>query len=77
MRFSAADGLREAGHEVEILDLHGVGFDPVFKTEDYLQFVVETLLPDIAILRNQLVTASGGPIRRFLARILVSLANPD
>lgn len=62
-----ADGLREAGHDSETIDLHAVGFDPVFKMEDYLQFLDETHLPDIALIRGQLVAASGGPIWRRLA----------
>ncbi len=60
------NGLMDAGHESEILDLYGIGFDPVFKTADYLQFVDETQLPDIAIVKSQLVAASGGSLRRFL-----------
>lgn len=44
-----------------------MGFDPVFKATDYLQFLDETRLPDISVLRDQLVAASGGPVRKFLA----------
>ena len=31
-------GLAEAGHEPEIADLHGEGFDPVFRLDDFAQF---------------------------------------
>jgi NAD(P)H dehydrogenase (quinone) len=61
-------GLRAAGHEVEILDLNAVGFDPVFKPNDYLQFLDETQLPDISVVKDQVVTASGGAIRRLITR---------
>ncbi|MDO7904809.1 NAD(P)H oxidoreductase [Paenibacillus sp. JX-17] len=33
-----AQGLAEAGHDYEILDLHGIGFDPVLKGEDEPDF---------------------------------------
>jgi NAD(P)H dehydrogenase (quinone) len=61
-------GLREAGHEVDILDLNAIGFDPVFKDVDYLQFVDETRAPDIALLKSHLVASSGGRLRRFFTR---------
>lgn len=60
-------GLREAGHDVDSIDLHAIGFDPVFKQVDYLQFLDETQLPDVEIIRGQLIAASGGAIRRKLA----------
>ncbi|WP_416298097.1 NAD(P)H oxidoreductase [Paenibacillus illinoisensis] len=38
LTFQAADrfmqGLTEAGHDVEILDLHGIGFDPILRGMD-------------------------------------------
>lgn len=61
-------GLHAAGHEVEVLDLYAMGFDPVFKTTDYLQFLDGSQLPDIAILKAQMVAGSGGPIRRTITR---------
>lgn len=63
------DGLREAGHEVESIDLHAVGFDPVFNQADYLQFLDEARLPDVDVIRAQLIAASGGTIRRKLASL--------
>jgi NAD(P)H dehydrogenase (quinone) len=62
-----AEGARGAGHEVDSIDLHAVRFDPVFKQTDYLQFLDETQLPDVEIIRGQLIAASGGAIRRKLA----------
>lgn len=33
-------GLAEAGHDYEILDLHGIGFDPVLKGADEPDWLV-------------------------------------
>jgi NAD(P)H dehydrogenase (quinone) len=61
-----ADGLKSAGHACEILDLYDIGFDPVFKPADYLQFVDPTQLPDIAIIKSQLAAMSGGRLKQRL-----------
>ena len=38
-------GLRDGGHSHEVVDLHAIGFDPVFRNRDYNQFMYESL-PD-------------------------------
>jgi len=42
-----AEGAREAGHTVEIADLHAQGFDPVFKAGDFAQFEGGTMPDDV------------------------------
>jgi NAD(P)H dehydrogenase (quinone) len=32
-------GLRDGGHSHEVIDLHAIGFDPVFGNRDYNQFI--------------------------------------
>ena len=42
-----AQGAREAGHSVEVADLHAEGFDPVFKAGDFIQFEGGAMPPDV------------------------------
>jgi NAD(P)H dehydrogenase (quinone) len=64
-------GLREAGHRHEVVDLHAIGFDPVFGNRDYNQFMHESLpdeLVEDAGLRTALIDRAGSPLRRVVAR---------
>lgn len=64
-------GLAEAGHERDVIDLYAIGFDPVFRRNDYSFFAHESVpheLFDEAELRESMVAMSGGPIRRTIAR---------
>ncbi len=64
-------GLTDAGHEYEVLDLHAIGFDPVFTERDGAQFVHPTVpeeLLDRTLLEQALVASAGNPIKRMLAR---------
>jgi NAD(P)H dehydrogenase (quinone) len=63
-------GLVDAGHTIEVVDLHAIGFDPVFRRDDYAFFAHESLPPrlwDEAELRESMVRTSGGPLRRRVA----------
>ena len=64
-------GLRDGGHQVDVLDLYAAGFDPVFRRRDAYQFMHETL-PDEMVedagFRAALVSKAGGPIRRVIVR---------
>jgi NAD(P)H dehydrogenase (quinone) len=44
-----ADGSREVGHEVELADLYGEGFDPRLRPEDYAQFEGGTMPDDVLV----------------------------
>jgi len=64
-------GLAEAGHACEVVDLYAIRFDPVFSRDDYAFFVHESVpreLFDETELRKDMVAASGGPIRRAVAK---------
>jgi NAD(P)H dehydrogenase (quinone) len=64
-------GLSDAGHDYEVVDLHAIGWDPVFRPRDGTQFIHETVpreLLEQVNLREEVLAAAGGPIRRFLAR---------
>jgi NAD(P)H dehydrogenase (quinone) len=68
-RFTA--GLRDAGHTTEVVDLHAVGFHPVFRERDLASYVHEDMPPEILESMNlkQRVVESvpGGPVGRFVA----------
>lgn len=64
-------GLSDAGHMSEVIDLYAMKFDPVFTRDDFSFFVHESVPPELldeSELRANMITASGGPIRRRLAR---------
>ena len=64
-------GLADAGHTSEVVDLHAIRFNPVFGLDDYAFFADESVpeaLFDEAEMREGMVAASGGPIRRAMAR---------
>ena len=63
-------GLVDAGHESEVVDLYAIEFNPVFTRDDYSFFVHESVPQELlaeAELRSNMVAASGGPLRRRLA----------
>jgi NAD(P)H dehydrogenase (quinone) len=64
-------GLGDGGHTSEVVDLHAIGFNPVFGLDDYAFFAHESVpreLLDEAAMRESMVAAAGGPVRRRLAR---------
>jgi NAD(P)H dehydrogenase (quinone) len=64
-------GLADAGHASEVVDLYAIKFDPVFRRDDYAFFAhesVPTELFDESEVRESMVAASGGPLRRAVAR---------
>jgi NAD(P)H dehydrogenase (quinone) len=68
------EGLREAGHTSEVLDLYAIGFDPILRARDGPSWLTETIpddMLDAMRLRESLLEDAGGPLRRFaLQRIL-------
>ena len=68
-RFTA--GLREAGHDVEIVDLYAIKFDPVFRQRDMASYLHEDMPPDILEAMNLkqrvLENVPGGPVGRSAA----------
>lgn len=69
---SFTKGLHDGGHSFEVFDLYAIGFDPVFNAGDFGQFVDENVPEDLLErfnLREQVLSASGGPIKRFIAKL--------
>ncbi len=68
-RFTA--GLADAGHKSEVVDLHAIKFDPVFKARDAASYI-DAEIPSSVLaemdLRQQVMDSSRGPLQRWLAR---------
>ncbi|HTY59280.1 MAG TPA: NAD(P)H-dependent oxidoreductase [Bacteroidota bacterium] len=63
-------GLKDAGHESEVVDLYAIRFDPVFRMEDFASYVHEMMPAEILDrmnLKQRVLDAAGGPIQRFIA----------
>jgi len=65
------DGLKEAGHEVEVADLYAERFNPVFTAYDSA-FFADSSVPEAVLermqLRDRVIQSAGGPLRRAIAR---------
>jgi NAD(P)H dehydrogenase (quinone) len=64
-------GLADGGHSFEVVDLHAIGWDPVFRMEDSASFLHETVpeaLLDDEALREVVMAGAGGPVRRTAAK---------
>src|SRR5512147_2878173 len=61
-----AQGLADAGHAHEVVDLYAIKFNPVYSRDDYAFFAHESVPAEIwneAELRQQMVSSAGGPLR--------------
>jgi NAD(P)H dehydrogenase (quinone) len=69
-KFSA--GLRAAGHEHEIVDLHAINFDPVLRQRDSPDWMDETIPDDVLasmqVPQSILDAAGESPVRRWLLK---------
>jgi NAD(P)H dehydrogenase (quinone) len=64
-------GLREAGHENEIVDLHAIGFDPVLGARDAPNWIDDSVPDDVLQhmnLPDSLLQRTRGPMRRLLLK---------
>ncbi len=69
LRFDA--GLREAGHEHEIVDLHAIGFDPVLRDRDAPNWIDDSVPDDVLAhmrLPQSLLERARGPLQRLLVK---------
>lgn len=67
-------GLRDAGHQHEVIDLYAEGFDPVFSLHDATQFIHHSVAEDMFdrdALAQGIVDNAGNAVKRRLARRLV------
>jgi NAD(P)H dehydrogenase (quinone) len=65
------DGLRDGGHESEVIDLHVIKFDPVFRDRDVVRYIsadVPTDILELMDLRGRVLNSARWPGQRWLAR---------
>jgi NAD(P)H dehydrogenase (quinone) len=63
-------GLRDAGHASEVVDLYAIKFDPVFRDRDVASYIADDVPGDILELmdlRAQVMDSCRGPVQRRLA----------
>lgn len=64
-------GLEDGGHSCTVNDLNAIGFDPVFRPEDGVQFAHESVPEELLEEMNPgeaVLEMAGGPIRRWMAK---------
>lgn len=64
-------GLKEAGHQFEVVDLYKIKFNPIFQSMDSAFFVDEDIPEDLfeqMDLRKAVIELAGGPLKRFIAK---------
>ncbi len=64
-------GLEDGGHEYKVNDLNAIGFDPVFRAQDGVQFAHESVPEELMEEMNPagaIMDLAGGPVRRWMAR---------
>jgi NAD(P)H dehydrogenase (quinone) len=68
-RFS--EGLRDAGHENDVVDLHAIRFDPVFSDRDTPDWVDDSVPDDVLAhwqVKKSLLAGARNPLRRLLVK---------
>lgn len=64
-------GIKEAGHQYEIMDLYKIKFNPIFQDMDFSFFVDPDMPEDLfrqMDLKASIVELAGGPLKRFIAK---------
>jgi NAD(P)H dehydrogenase (quinone) len=67
-------GLRDAGHKSEVIDLYAIGFDPVLRIRDAPNWVNESLPIDVLEkmeLKRQAIESTTNPVQRLMVRMML------
>lgn len=65
------EGLKDAGHDTDVIDLYAEDFDPVYRMKDYAFFAREDLPAEVVRTMNprrRVEHMAGGRVRRWLAK---------
>jgi NAD(P)H dehydrogenase (quinone) len=76
-RFS--EGLRDAGHSHEIVDLHAVGFDPVYRDHDGPNWIDDSVPDDVLgymNVRESLLKSARNALQRFVVKRWMGNSTP-
>ena len=74
------NGLKDAGHEFEVVDLYKIKFNPSFQDMDFSFFVDKDMPKDLfqqMDMRKMIINLAGGPIRRFIAKLYITNKTDD
>jgi NAD(P)H dehydrogenase (quinone) len=73
-------GLKEAGHQYEIVDLYKIKFNPIFQDMDSSFFVDQDMPKELfqqMDMRKMIVGLAGGPIKRLAAKYYIKNKSDD
>jgi NAD(P)H dehydrogenase (quinone) len=73
-------GLKEAGHQYEVVDLYKIKFNPVFQDMDSAFFVDKDMPKELfqqINMRKMIVELAGGPVKRFVAKMYIRNKSDD
>ncbi|MDP4289726.1 MAG: NAD(P)H-dependent oxidoreductase [Bacteroidota bacterium] len=65
------NGLKESGHQFEVVDLYKIKFNPVFQDMDYASFVDKDMPKELfkqMDMRKMIIELAGGLIKRWIAK---------
>jgi NAD(P)H dehydrogenase (quinone) len=64
-----AQGLEDAGHTFEVVDLYAIGFNPVLTTRDFANWLPDEYAPDIVekVVRERVFAPDAGLLQRIVA----------
>jgi NAD(P)H dehydrogenase (quinone) len=71
-------GLRDAGHKSEVIDLYAIGFDLVLRTRDAPNWVNESLPIDVLEnmdLKRQAIESTTNPVQHLIVRMMLRNKN--
>lgn len=63
------EGLREAGHTSEVVDLHAIRFDPVLRDQDRANWIDDSVPDDVLEhmrVKQSLIEGAANPLRRLM-----------
>jgi NAD(P)H dehydrogenase (quinone) len=62
-------GLEDAGHTHELVDLYAIGFDPVLKSADFVNWLPDNNAPDVVekVVRERVFAEDAGLVQRIVA----------
>jgi NAD(P)H dehydrogenase (quinone) len=67
-------GLKDAGHESEVIDLYAINFDPVLRTKDAPNWINASLPMEVIEsmdLKRQAIESATNPFQRFMIRAML------
>jgi NAD(P)H dehydrogenase (quinone) len=73
-------GIKEAGHQYEIVDLYKIKFNPIFQDMDSAFFVDKDLPKELfqqMDMRSMIVGLAGNPVKRLIAKLYIKNKTDD